>query len=99
MLRGALLREKLCCKGEIRVNSTDSRTDRFGLGAIAVGLTLVTLANTSVARGESAAVVIEWNRLIQGTGGNWRPYAMTHIAMFDAVNSVADAYTPFHVHV
>jgi hypothetical protein len=52
-----------------------------------------------VARGETAAVVIEWNRIIQGTGGNWRAFAMTHIAMFDAVNSVADAYTPFHEQV
>jgi hypothetical protein len=81
------------------VNSTDSRTERFGLGAIAVGLTLVTLANPSVARGETAAVVIEWNRIVLGAAGNWRHSAMMHIAMFDAANSVADAYTPFHVHV
>jgi hypothetical protein len=59
----------------------------------------VTLANPSVVRGETAAVVIEWNRIVQGAAGNWRDSAMMHIAMFDAVNSVADAYTPFHVHV
>jgi hypothetical protein len=43
--------------------------------------------------------VIDWNRIVQGMGGNWRVYAMTHIAMFDAVNSIADAYTPYRAHV
>ena len=81
------------------MNSIDSKTKRFRHGAIAVGLTLVIFANPSVARGETAAVVIEWNRIIQGIGGNWRPATMTHIAMFDAANSVADAYTPFHVQI
>ena len=48
-------------------------------------------------RGETADVVYEWNRLVQGAAPNWRAYAMMHIAMFDAANSVADAYTPFRM--
>jgi hypothetical protein len=59
----------------------------------------MTLANTPVVRAETEAVVIEWNRIAQGTGGNWRMMAMMHIAMFDAANSVAEAYTPYRVHV
>jgi hypothetical protein len=61
----------------------------------------------------SPAVVLEWNAVLRQTpavatgvppnvvGGPLmsRSYAMVHIAMFDAANSIARAYTPFHVSV
>ena len=74
-------------------------TNTYRFRAIAIGLAVVTLASTAVARAESAAVVIDWNRIVQSAAPNWRPYAMVHIAMFDAVNSIAETYTPFRVHV
>jgi hypothetical protein len=49
------------------------------------------------------AVVLEWNTVVQQTPANGptgplqsRAYAMVHIAMLDAANSVARRYTPFH---
>ena len=51
-----------------------------------------------------AEVVIEWNQLLQSTlPGNLGPtgpryYAMLHVAIFDAVNTVERGYTPFRVH-
>ena len=49
-------------------------------------------------------VVIQWNRIAQtlfGTGPSnaQRSLAMTHIAMFDAINSIEEVYTPYRVHV
>jgi hypothetical protein len=86
-------------KDEIpEMNSVDAGTNRHGFRAVGIGLTLLTLASTPV-RAETADVVYEWNRLVQSVAPNWRAYAMMHIAMFDAANSVADAYTPFRVQV
>jgi hypothetical protein len=51
----------------------------------------------------SAAVVLEWNRLIQDTlppPGNPltpRVYSMTHIAMFDAINTIEREFEPYRV--
>ena len=75
------------------MNSINARTNRYGFRAVGISLTLLTLASTPV-RGENADVVLEWNRIVQraATGPNWRAYAMVHIAMFDAVNSVADVF-------
>ena len=80
------------------MNSVDAGTNRYGFRAVGIGLTLLTLASTPV-RGETADVVYEWNRLVQSVAPNWRAYTIMHIAMFDAANSVADAYTPFRVHI
>lgn len=80
------------------MNSVEAGRSRCGLGAAGIALTLLTLASTPV-RGETADVIYEWNRLVQNAAPNWKAYAIMHIAMFDAVNSVADAYTPFRVHV
>lgn len=50
-------------------------------------------------------VIIEWNQLLQAnipsTAGLLTPryYAMMHIAMFDAANSVEEAYRPYHARV
>ena len=51
------------------------------------------------------AVITEWNRLAEGaipaSAGPTLPraYAMMHIAMFDAVNSIEGGYTPYRVRV
>ncbi len=50
----------------------------------------------------SNAVVLEWNRILtdnQGAGNlySFRQYAMLHIAMFDAVNSVRQVYRPYRL--
>lgn len=50
------------------------------------------------------AVILEWNQILtdnQGAGNlySFRQYAMLHVAMFDAVNSVRGAYTPYRVDV
>jgi hypothetical protein len=54
------------------------------------------------ARGGNAEVVIEWNRLLQTTTPTvainaMRSYAMLHIAIFDAVNSIEREFTPYRV--
>ena len=80
------------------MNSMDEGTKRCGFRAVGIALTLLTLASTPVP-GQTADIIYEWNRLVQSAAPNWRAYAIMHIAMFDAANSVADAYTPFRVHV
>jgi hypothetical protein len=51
----------------------------------------------------SAAVVLKWNQLLQSTlpqpGNPLTPrfYAMTHIAMFDAVNAIEREFEPYRV--
>ena len=56
---------------------------------------------------QDADVVIEWNRILQATIGTpgalpptvffTRPYAMMHIAVFDALNSIDPVYTPYAI--
>jgi len=51
----------------------------------------------------SPAVIYEWNKILQDTipggGGAGAPrfYALTHIAMFDAINAVAREFAPYRV--
>ena len=50
------------------------------------------------------AVILEWNRILtqnQGAGTlySFRQYAILHIAMFDAVNSVKRQYKPYRIEV
>jgi hypothetical protein len=58
-------------------------------------------AATSVpAAGLDPSIVIAWNKLAQATNPDPSPtglryYAIMHIAMFDAVNSISLQYTPF----
>ena len=80
------------------MKSIYAKANSSRLRPVGLGLTLLTLASMPV-RGETADVVYEWNRLVQSAAPNWKAYAMMHIAMFDAANSVADAYTPFRVQV
>jgi hypothetical protein len=56
------------------------------------------------AAGASNAVILEWNQLLtdnQGAGSlfSFRQYAMLHVAMFDAVNSVNKQYRPYRLEV
>jgi hypothetical protein len=56
-------------------------------------------------RGDDPAVITEWNHIaeaaIPASAGVTLPrtYAMMHIAMFDAVNSIEGGYTPYRVRV
>ncbi len=49
--------------------------------------------------------MFEWNQIIQDTipggGGAGAPrfFALTHIAMFDAVNAIEREFEPYHVHI
>jgi hypothetical protein len=51
----------------------------------------------------SPTVIYQWNKLLQDTipGGNGagapRFYALTHIAMFDAINAVVREFAPYRV--
>ncbi len=51
----------------------------------------------------SAAVVLEWNQVLQNTlaapGNPLTPrfYAMMHIAMFDAINAIEREFEPYRV--
>jgi hypothetical protein len=54
------------------------------------------------ASGSTAAVVFEWNQLLQDSFpaqgvGTVRPFAMTHIAMFDAINAIEREFDPYRV--
>jgi hypothetical protein len=80
------------------------------LSMAASALVAVTLAAPSQATGplrdrDDPAVVREWNVLAEGvipaSAGPTlpRPYAMMHIAMFDAVNSIEGGYTAYRVRI
>ena len=66
---------------------------------------LANAGNTPGYADNDPAVVIEWNNLaeaaIPASAGVTLPrtYAMMHIAMFDAVNSIEGGYTPYRTHV
>jgi hypothetical protein len=56
------------------------------------------------ASAQSPNVVIQWNQVAQNQFGiapsnSQRNLAMLHIAMFDAINSIEEVYTPYRVHV
>ena len=72
--------------------------------ATALLLTVAAPAARDVrATGRSANVVFEWNQILQDTvpspQGVLTPryFAMTHIAMFDAINAVEREFEPYHV--
>jgi len=77
-----------------------------GLLLAASALTTIAHAGgTPAYRNDDPAVIREWNTLAEGaipaSAGVTLPrtYAMMHIAMFDAVNSIEGDYTPYHVRV
>jgi hypothetical protein len=77
---------------------------RNSLFAVTLGVALLAPSGREVrAGGSSASVVFEWNQLLQDTipkpvgVGSPRYYAMMHVAMFDAVNSIDREFEPFRV--
>jgi hypothetical protein len=76
--------------------------NRTGLFAATLSVALLAPAGqTPRATGSSATVVFEWNQILQDSFptqgvGTVRPFSMTHIAMFDAVNAIEREYEPYH---
>src|SRR5829696_5377558 len=73
--------------------------------AIIVATTIVLQASALRTSAQAPNVVIQWNQTLQslfvgtGPGIHLRALPMMHIAMFDAINSIEDTYTPYLVHV
>lgn len=68
-----------------------------------LGTLLAAYVLPAAAADADPAVVIEWNKLAQQTIPGTAPppvilrhYTLMHVAMFDAANSIAQDYTPFH---
>ena len=63
------------------------------------------LASRTSASGASAAIVYEWNQILQDTvptphdALTPRYFSMMHIAMFDAVNAIERDFTPYRVNL
>lgn len=67
-------------------------------------LGLSSLSAQAGASGHDPEVVVEWNELlesVQSVGGLSHPrqYAMLHVAMFDAINSITRTHRPYRVKV
>ena len=82
------------------------RFELFGIVAIAALNTgCETHAQPLVGLQGDAEVVIEWNQILQAnipaSAGlfSFRYYAMMHIAMFDAINSIEGGYDRYHVRI
>jgi hypothetical protein len=74
--------------------------NRTGLFGLLLLLALLAPASHRAAATGSPEVIFEWNQLLQQAFpaqgvGTPRPFAMTHIAMFDAVNAIANEYHPY----
>lgn len=68
--------------------------------AAGIGMILGTLVCTQAVSAQGSNVLVEWNQALQSASPVlWRPYAMLHIAMFDAINSIEAGYTPYRVRV
>jgi Domain of unknown function (DUF6851) len=72
------------------------------LAATIVALTVAVFAPPSAVLAQDAKLVSEWNRVlfsVVAPAPPTRPAAMLHIAMFDAVNAIERAYTPYRIEV
>jgi hypothetical protein len=91
------VRSVLCHIEEVIMGNTRA------LAATIVALTVVIFGRPSPARAQDAELVIEWNQVLFSVAPPlppaWRPAAMLHIAMFDAVNAIERAYTPYRFEV
>ena len=73
------------------------------LGTTLAAVVTVTAGHDVEATHSPAAVVLKWNQLLQSTlpqpGNPLTPrfYAMTHIAMFDAINAIEREFEPYRV--
>jgi len=71
------------------------------LFAAVVVATISSSASAPHASAQTPNVVIQWNQVLQmqfvgtGPGIHIRSLPMMHIAMFDAINSIEDRYTPY----
>ena len=69
--------------------------------AAIVAATISLIASAPRASAQTPNVVIQWNQMLQmqfvgtGPGIHLRSSPMMHIAMFDAINSIEDRYTPY----
>jgi hypothetical protein len=69
--------------------------------AFVVAVAVTVVAFTSPAPAQAPNVVIQWNQILQtlfvgtGPGIHLRALPMMHIAMFDAINSIEETYTPY----
>jgi hypothetical protein len=77
--------------------------NRTGLFAATLVFALLAPAGHAArATGSAAGIVFEWNQILQDSFptqgvGTVRPFSLTHIAMFDAINSIERDYEPYHV--
>ena len=76
------------------------RTRLFGI--LLLVAVLAPASHRAAASGTSAEVVVTWNRILQESFptqgvGTVRPFSMTHIAMFDAINAIERDYEPYLV--
>jgi hypothetical protein len=79
-----------------------TRSTRMMVFVILVAGSIVVSPPPAVA--QTPNIIIQWNQILQtlfgvAPGPQLRALPMLHIAMFDAINSIEDAYTPYHVHV
>jgi len=69
--------------------------------AVIVATTILLQASAPRASAQTPNVVIQWNQTLQtlfagtGPGIHLRALPMMHIAMFDAINSIEELYTPY----
>jgi hypothetical protein len=78
------------------------KTGKVAVGIIAVAIGLH--ASTPRVSAQTPNVVIQWNQIAQTLfgippGPQLRALPMLHIAMFDAINSIEDVYTPYRLQV
>ena len=95
---------------QVRARSVTSHIEEAVMGntralaATIVALTVIVFGRPSPALADDGELVIEWNRVLfsvvpPGPPVAIRPASMMHIAMFDAVNAIADVYTPYRFEV
>jgi hypothetical protein len=71
------------------------------LSAVLVAIAVMLGASAPRASAQTPNVVIQWNQMLQtlfpgaGPGLQLRSLPMMHIAMFDAINSIEEVYTPY----
>jgi len=79
-----------------------TRSTRVMVFVILVAGSIVVSTPPAVA--QTPNIVIQWNQILQtlftpAPGIQLRALPMLHIAMFDAINAIEGAYTPYRVHV
>ncbi len=77
---------------------------RVTLKAFVTVIAAVVMNAAHPARAQTPNVVIQWNQVLQtlfgpAPGTQLRSLPMMHIAMFDAINSIENVYTPYRVQV